>query len=320
MATVSRTLNGSSLVRPATAARVRKVVEELGYVPNSSARSLSSGKSKLFGVIISDITNPFFPEIVSHFETLALQQGYEVVFANTNYDPQRLDHALRRMVERRVEGVAILTSEVHDSAISMLRRQHIPVVTLQQQSSQTGSIIKVDHGAGIAQAIKHLKQLGHTDIAFIAGPSNLWSARRRRELFAAEMKKNKLALPAEWTSEIHLGPEGGFEAMKKLLALKNKPTAVLATNDLLALGALRAINEAGYDVPRDFSLVGIDDIDLVHYVHPPLTTIRISRVGIAELALKTLLENSRNADMKPMQTGLTTELIVRASTGKPRIR
>ncbi|MBS1815505.1 MAG: LacI family DNA-binding transcriptional regulator [Acidobacteria bacterium] len=318
MATVSRTLNGSSLVRPATAERVRKVVQELGYVPNSSARSLSSGKSNLFGVVISDITNPFFPELISNFESLALKNGYEVVFANTNYDPERLDHALRRMVERRVEGVAILTSEVHDSAITMLRRQNIPVVTLQQQTVQQGSIIKVDHSVGIAEAIAHLMELGHRDIAFIAGPSDLWSARKRRDIFAAEIKRNKLTLPAEWIAESDPRPEGGFDAMQALLKLKNRPTAIMATNDLIALGALRAINEAGLDVPRDFSIVGIDDIDLVHYVHPPLTTIRIPRPQIAECAFTTLLENSRNPEMKKIQSNLPTQLIVRASTAAPR--
>src|SRR6185312_78119 len=132
-ATVSRTLNNSPLVREKTATRIRKVIEELGYIPNGSARSLSSGRSQLLGVIISDITNPFFPDLISSFERLSADHSYEVIFANTNYDPARLEHALHRMMQRRVDGIALMTSEMHEPALAMLKKQKIPTVTLQHR-------------------------------------------------------------------------------------------------------------------------------------------------------------------------------------------
>lgn len=271
----------------------------------------------MLGVLISDIKNPFFPELISNFEALAIRNGYETVFANTNYDPDRMEHVLRRMLERRVEGVAILTSEVHESALDMLRAQNIPVVTLQQQAERHEGTITVDHSTGIAEAIAYLTGLGHRDIGFIAGPAHLWTAGYRRDLFTNEMKRRGLETRPEWIPSADPRPAGGMEAMRGILAQIERPTAIMASNDLLALGALRAINEAGYRVPADYSLIGIDDIDLVHYVHPPLTTIRVPRPDIAAEAFHTLVAGKDGGKRTPET--LRTRLVVRGSTAAPRV-
>jgi DNA-binding LacI/PurR family transcriptional regulator len=316
-ATVSRTMNGSPLVREKTAERVRKVIAKFGYIPNGGARSLSSGRSSLIGVIISDITNPFFPDLIRSIEQLAGDHSYDVIFANTNYDPVRLEHCIQRMMERRVDGIAILTSEMHDGAVELLKRQSVPVVTLQSYIQESSfRTIRVDHATGIREAVQHLIDLGHRDMAFIAGPHSLWSANRRRELFLAEFARNNLKIPAAWLLEGDHRVEGGFHAATKLLSLKRRPTAILCSNDLTALGALNAIHEAGLQVPRDFSLLGFDDIDLVKLVRPHLTTIRIPRSEIATQAFFSLIAAKRDGRTAPQIT-ISTKLIVRNSTAPP---
>jgi DNA-binding LacI/PurR family transcriptional regulator len=320
-ATVSRTLNNSPLVREKTAARVRKVIAELGYIPNGSARSLSSGRTNLLGVIISDITNPFFPELISSFERLSAEQSYEVIVANTNYDPVRLEHALHRMMQRRVDGIALMTSEMHEPALAMLKKQKIPTVTLQHRIEGSDfNTVRVDHRIGIRKAVQHLVELGHSEIAFISGPASLWSANKRRDLVLAELARNKLKLAPSCLLEGNHRVDGGMAAMKILLALNDRPTAIVCSNDLTALGVLKTIHEAGLEVPRDFSLVGFDDIEMVSLMHPALTTVRIPRAEIAAEALTMLLAAIAGSTLKPRETTVETKLIIRQSTAAPRLR
>jgi LacI family transcriptional regulator len=318
-ATVSRTLNNSPLVREATAARVREVIKELGYIPNGSARSLSSGRSNLLGMVISDITNPFFPDLISSFEQLSDKESYEVIIANTNYDPARLEHCLQRMMERRVDGIALMTSEMHTGALELLKRQSIPVVML-QNSLDVGSIdtVRVDYGVGIRAAVKHLVELGHKDIAFIAGPKTLWTANRRREFWLAEVRRNKLKLAPEYLIEGDHRVEGGAAAMRQLLKLTHRPTAILCSNDLTALGAQKAINEAGLTVPGDFSLIGYDDLEIVSLMHPALTTVCVPRAEIAKKALMLLMAGIRKEAPTPSDSAVQTYLTIRESTAPPR--
>ncbi|HUZ04090.1 MAG TPA: LacI family DNA-binding transcriptional regulator, partial [Acidobacteriaceae bacterium] len=175
-ATVSRVINNSAPVSEATAARVRQVIEELNFYPNTHARTLGSGRSRMYGLIISDITNPFFPELVKSFEDIAVEHGQEVIVANTDYQPKRMETCVRRMLERKVDGVAIMTSEMEAGMVEMLSRRGVPMVFL-----DTGVVglrcsnIEVDYGSGIDQAMDHLTALGHRRIAFITGPMELTS-------------------------------------------------------------------------------------------------------------------------------------------------
>src|SRR5271157_5196613 len=184
IATVSRTLHNSSRLRPETAARVRKAIEELGYRPNTNAQSLASGRSHMLGLVVSDITNPFFPELVKGFEEVALEHGYDVFVASTNYEPARTALCVRRMIERKVDGVAIMTSEIDPSLPDSLAKRKVPLVFLDVgQVAQGVSNVKVDYAHGIVQAVDHLRALGHSRIAFISGPLHLESVRERRDAF-----------------------------------------------------------------------------------------------------------------------------------------
>jgi len=315
-ATVSRVINSTAPVDVATERRVRKAIERTGYYPNRHARMLSSGKSNTYGLIISDIANPFFPELVKSFERLAIEHDHEVLIANTDYHPERMEHCVRRMLEHNVAGVAIMTSEMDPTLIQILSRRGIPIVFL-----DTGNIgrlisnISINYGHGIGMAIDHLITLKHHRIAFIQGPIELKSAAIRREAYIASLKRNGIEVSSNFVKTGNHGIDGGQRAMEELLALKPRPTAVMCSNDLTAIGALNAAQVAGLLVPHDFSVVGFDDIDLSSLTYPPLTTIRVSRVDIATRAFTSLYGAAHGGIERGINHTIDTELIIRKSTG-----
>jgi LacI family transcriptional regulator len=304
-------------VRPETAERVWKVIRTLGYHPNSNARSLVSGRSNLLGLIISDITNPFFPELVKCFEEIALQHGLEVIVGNTSYDPGRMTHCVRRMLERKVDGVAIFTSEMEKGLIAQLEERRIPIVFL-----DTGSVreqisnIRVNYESGIHEAIDHLFHLGHKRIGFISGPMELRSARIRRTAFLKWLGHYGLLVDDRLNETGNHKIDGGESAMQRILGLGKLPTAILASNDLTAIGALRAIYNAGLHVPEDLSVIGYDDIDFSQYTQPALTTVRLSRAELAQKAMDALVSGLGAKSKMGREFIVETHLIVRASTAR----
>lgn len=314
-ATVSRVVNGTARVNPSTEKDVRAAIETAGYYPNSHARTLGTGKSNMFGLIISDIENPFFPELVKHFERAAVEHGQEILIANTDYRPDRMQTSVRRMLERKVDGVAIMTSEMSPELVQTIHRRGIPIVFL-----DTGTIgpmisnISIDYRGGIDVAIDHLTSLGHRRIAFVGGPASLASARMRRDAFLASLRKKKLKAPAEFMRTGNHRIDGGHDAMVKMLKLRTRPTAVLASNDLTAIGVIGAIHNDGLRVPEDISVVGFDDIEISSYIQPPLTTVRVSRAEIATRAFASLFAASHRGNIKGVAFMVSTELVVRQST------
>ena len=321
-ATVSRTINGSSKVNPATAARVQEAIAALHFVPNHNARALGSGRSNLLGLIISDITNPFFPELVKAFEDIALQWGKDVLITNTDYDPERTRQCVSRMLQRKVDGVAIMTSEMSDQLTELFRRSGIPMVFLDLGAASPGiSCVQIDYRAGVEMAMSHLVGLGHTRIAFISGPLQLASARTRHRAFTESSARDHLQAAPGLIQEGNHRTDGGYAAMQRLLALPERPTAVLCSNDLTAIGALGAIAEAGLKVPEDLSLIGFDDIKLSAYTAPALTTVRLPYARIARASVQALLRGSGGleemADESAMQV-IEPLFVERRSTGPLR--
>lgn len=318
-ATVSRTINGSANVSPVTAERVRRAIDSLGFYPNTNARALGSGRSSLYGLIISDITNPFFPELVRAFEDVAVEHGQEVLIANTNYDPARMETCVRRMLQRKVDGVAIMTSEMDDRLIEVFSRRHIPLVFLDTGAPGPGvSSVRIDYPTGVTYAIDHLTGLGHRNIAFISGPLSLNSARTRLVAFNAMLAQHNLIPDQRMIQEGNHRVDGGHHAMERILGSGQKPTAVLCSNDLTAIGAMGAVYERGLRVPEDISIVGYDGIQLSAYTHPSLTTLSVPRVELANTAFRSIFNNR---DPQGGAPGLGEEhiihpiLVVRESTG-----
>jgi DNA-binding LacI/PurR family transcriptional regulator len=312
-ATVSRTINGSDKVTPETKQRVQRAIEELKFYPNTWARALGSGRSSLYGLIISDITNPFFPELVKSFEDIAVQNGQEVLVANTNYDPVRMELCVARMLQRKVDGVAIMTSEMDERLITEFHDREMPLVFL-----DTGTVhgltsnIALDYVAGVDAAVEHIVSLGHRDIAFITGPMMLRSARVRKEAFTGCLERR--GIDAGLMEEGNHQVGGGHEAMARLLSWKRRPTAVLTSNDMTAIGALGAIHESGLRVPQDISIVGFDDIQISAFTQPALTTVRLSRDEIARVAFRALY-SIRQDGGKGAEYAVKPTLVVRSSTG-----
>jgi len=320
IATVSRTLHNSARLRPETAAKVRQAIEELGYRPNTYAQSLASGRSHMLGLVVSDISNPFFPALVKSFEEAALAAGYDVFVASTNYDPARTALCVERMIERKLDGVAIMTSEIDRSLTDSFARRKVPLVFLDVGKPGRGvSNVKIDYAQGIAEAVRHVRELGHRRIAFISGPVNLRSAWERREAFLERLNEPSDGPPDElMIEEGNHKVDGGLQAMLRLLARHPHPTAVLASNDLTAIGALRGIRQAGLRVPEDISVVGFDDIQMAEFTEPPLTTVRLQQSEVASLACSALLQSIRTPGMGA-ELAVATSLVIRSSTAQARL-
>lgn len=318
-ATVSRTLNQSGPVKAATARKVWRAVTELNYVPNSHARALVSGRSRMLGVIVSDISNPFFPELLKSFELAASGKLYDLIVTSTDYETTRMSACLRRMLERKVDGVAMMTSEMDLGLIKELSSRGVPMVFMDVgQVGPKMSHVAIDYANGVRQAVDHLVELGHRHIAFISGPLDLHSARTRRQAFLDAMRANGLAADKKLIREGMHTAEGGREAMAALLRLAKKPTAVLCSNDWTAIGALNAVASAGLRVPHDISVAGFDDIPLATYATPPLTTVAMSAADIGTIAFQALFGLIAGERIEGDVYQIPTRLVVRASTAKPR--
>ena len=314
-ATVSRTLNQSGPVKPATARKVWRAVSALNYHPNSHARALVSGRSRLIGLIVSDISNPFFPELIRSFEGMAAEQHYDLLVTSTDYQTARMTTCLRRMLERKVDGIAMMTSEMDVGLLKELSRRGVPMVFMDVgQVGPKMSHVSMAYGSGIQQAVDHLVELGHKRIAFISGPLDLHSARTRRPAFLEGMRKHGLKPEPALVREGTHTAEGGQKVMTTLLRSKKPPTAIVASNDWTAIGALHAIGAAGLRVPQDISIVGFDDIPLVSYTNPALTTVRMSAAEVGATAFQALFSLIGGDRLEGDTYQVPTKLIVRDST------
>jgi DNA-binding LacI/PurR family transcriptional regulator len=321
IATVSRAVNGISTVAPELAERVWSAIREVGYVPNTQARALVSGRSRLLGLIVSEITNPFFPELVQEFENLAVEQGYEVFIGSTNYDPVRTESLVRRMLQRSVDGVAIMTFGIEQELIQKLVDRAFPMVFVDSGPDLPNiRVLKVDYGEGIREAVQHLAALGHRDIAFISGPLHMRSAVARRDAFLKSMSELGLTVPREHIIEGTHTMEGGIKATEHLLLSGEMPTAIVCSNDMTAIGVLHGLHRTTHKVPDDISVIGFDDIHLAQFVLPPLTTVQMSCKRIAAAAIQALRFGIEPGLPQAQQTEwpIPTHLVVRQSTSFPR--
>lgn len=317
IATVSRTVNGVATVDKELARRVWKAIRELDYVPNPHARALISGHSRLLAVLVPEITNPFFPELIQGFEEIATASGYEVLIVSTSGDAARMKECIRRILERNVEGAAVMTFGTEGALLDELGKRAIPMVFVDSApQGQHLDAIQVDYQRGIREGVQHLAILGHRKIGFISGPAGQLSAQLRKEAFLRAVREVACMPPAEWVLQGNHTLEGGMEAMRAVLLQANRPTAVMCSNDMTAIGALRILTRNGIAVPAEMSIIGFDDIHLAEFVHPPLTTVRMSRLDLARAAVHALREHIEKQEGKPTRAPqpVATTLTVREST------
>jgi DNA-binding LacI/PurR family transcriptional regulator len=320
IATVSRTINGSPVVSERLSKRVWQAIEHLNYFPNTHARTLVSGRSRLLGIIVENITNPFFPELIQSFEEIAVAHGYEILVSSSNSDPAILTTCVRRMLERKVEGVAVLTFGEEEPVLDQLAFHDVPIVLAEfKLSDPKASTILLDYSTGIRAAVDHLAQLGHRKIAFLAGPRKLHSAMTRENDFHTAMGEAGLTIQKKWIIVCDHTLKGGVAGFEKLQALSARPTAVMCSNDMTAIGVLRAAYMKGLRVPQDLSVIGLDDIDFAEFTLPPLTTIRLSRSELAHAAFEALRQQVEDP-VKPESKReflVSTSLVVRGSAATP---
>ncbi|MFN2516438.1 MAG: LacI family DNA-binding transcriptional regulator [Pyrinomonadaceae bacterium] len=316
-ATVSHVINNSRFVSEETRAKVLRAIERCNYYANAHARSLASGRSHILGLLISDIINPFFPELVKSIEAAAFERGFELMLSNSNYDPQRTSHYVKRFIERDVAGVALMTSEFDMDLVDRLARRHVPVVFLDLDAPGVNrSNLCVDYSEGIQEALRYLISLGHRDIAFVGGPEHLRSAIKRRNAFCDGLMKY---LPHPVAPKIYEGNfklEGGKGAANQILSAEKLPTAVMFANDLMALGAMQEFREAGLEIPRDISVVGFDDIAFASLAN--LTTVCLPRSVLGSSAVEALMLTVEHPDQEGMELHVPTYLIMRGSTAAVR--
>ncbi len=311
--TVSRVINGNPNISEKTAKKVFSTIEDLNYTPNALARSLKTKKIETLGMLIPDIANPFFAGLARGVEDTANQYGYNVILCNTDDQFEKEKTYLRLLEERRVDGLILATAKIRDKSIIELEKSRFPYILLSRniRDLQENSI-SIDDIAGGYLATKYLIGLGHRNIGHIGGPYNTMAALDRIKGYKKALLQYGIPFNRCYIGEGDFKIKGGYQVMNQFLKLQNPPTAVFTANDLLAVGAIEAIREHGYNVPDDISIIGFDDIRLASFLSPPLTTIRQPMLEMGSLAIIKLMERiehqrvHQNILIKP-------ELIVRKS-------
>ncbi|MGI5461189.1 LacI family DNA-binding transcriptional regulator [Streptomyces sp. CA-249302] len=321
-ATASRALNPAtrSLVNAATARRVIKAAEQLGYRPNPIARGLKTAKSGTVGLVIPDLTNPLFPPIVRGIEDVLEPAGYSGLIVNTDNDPGRERAQIDSLRSRQVEGFIIATALVHHPLLEQMRREDVLMVMVNRRPDGIDvPSITPDDAAGIELAVRHLADLGHRRIAHLAGPANTSTGVVRARSFRSVVRDLGLDDdPALVTTCRYWSEESGAEAMRSMLAAGADFTAVVAGNDLIALGCYDVFAERGIDCPRDISVVGFNDMPFLDKLRPPLSTVAIRHQQIGTEAARLLLDGIAEPNRPTRSVLLPVSLVVRGSTAPPR--
>ena len=322
-ATVSRALHGSPLISAETGARIRQIAAEVGYLPSAAARSLKTNRSQVLGVIVSHIADPFFSEILQGIDEIAQQGGYSLFIAAAQHSLAREQAIVKTMRAHRVDGVIICSTPFSAEQSQLLLSYNTPSVVINNQSAEDYRYsIYHDDLYGSQQVTQHLLDLGHRRIAYLGSALSARANFQRLMGFKERMQAAGIPVPEHFIREVEANdPEAASQAIEHFLALAKPPTAIFCFNDMLAMGALKGLQQAGLSVPQDCSVAGFDNITFSAYTNPPLTTFDQPKreIGIQAARLLLGLLDHTEADSPPptIQT-LRGTLLVRASTAPPR--
>jgi LacI family transcriptional regulator len=320
VSTASRALNDRTapLVQLETLERVRQVANQLGYRVNGMARALKTRKSLTIGMVVPDITNPFFPPAVRGAEDVLARVGFSLLLSNTDNDEAKARRQVAAMLEGQVDGLLLAMVRRQDSLVDELRAAGTPLVMVNRTVDRGGvSAVVPDDYHGELQAVEHLYALGHRRIGFIGGP--LYTSNGARRLASFEQAMAHLGLSDGGSVEtVAFNVSAGYQAGALLLAEHPDTTAVIAGNDMLALGVIDAAAEKGLNCPGDLSVVGFNDMPLAERLRPPLTTIRVPEYDVGRRSAELLLEIIADPARPPETVLISGELIVRESTAPPR--
>lgn len=314
--TVSRVLNGGAGVKAETRRKVERVIQRLGYRPNSVARSLVTRKSRTIGLLVRDITNPFYPEIARAIEDAVGRLGYNLILCNTDASAKKEKAYLDLLRAQRVAGIIFTAPRMADRTVLALQEAgDIPfVLAVRRVSGVRSDTVTFADADGARQAVEHLASLGHRRIGHIAGPRDSWTAAARLEGYRTTMARLGFPVREAWIVRGDLTRASGFRAMQRLLAQADRPTAVFCANDLMALGAWEAVLAAGLQVPDDMALVGFDGVDWGGFSLVGLTTVAVPKYELGDTAARLLIRRIEGDTEPPQDVVLPVSLVVRRSS------
>jgi LacI family transcriptional regulator len=317
--TVSRALNEKTRgqVKPETVQRIQRVAKQVGYVPNVMARGLRTNSTMTVGVVIPDLTNPFFPPIVRGIEDYLTPRGYTALLANTDGRVDVERSAVASLLDRRVDGLIIGTGLVNSRPLAEITERPVTAVLVNRGAPDVPyPLVAGDDVAGVTAAVRHLAELGHRELLHIAGPPNLSTSRLRSDAFTWACGADPaLSATIVQTDDPRMTVEAGRRAMDQVLESALPVTAVFAANDQLAVGVLRSLRSHGLECPRDVSVIGFNDMPYAEDFNPALTTVRVPVHEFGVEAARLLLQNLEQGTQSPVTVMLPVSLVVRNSTG-----
>lgn len=316
--TVSRAINDKGEISPQTQERILRIADRLGYRPNSVARSLATRRTQNIGLVVPDVANPFFAGIARGIEDAAHQSDYNVFLCNTDENVDRETSAIHSLEAQRVDGIILCSSRLSGAQLQTLATRYQPLVLVNRRidHAQTGTVL-VDDAKGATDAVRYLLQLGHRHIGLLAGPPTSHSGKERVRGYLEAMRAAVDDVPGYWREHCAPQVEGGRTAALALIRRAPELTALLAYNDLVAVGVMRACIEIGRRVPQDCAIVGCDDVPLAALVSPALTTIHIPTYNLGQRSSGLLLDMMSNETNQSEPIIISPHLVIRDSSGQP---
>lgn len=315
VATVSRVLNGQNTVSAKTRLKVEEAIKKLNYEPSLLGRNLRTSESRLLLILIPNISNPFYLEIIKGIEQVAISQNYNILLCETDSNPERENIYFDLVRKKMADGIISMDPAVNVETLKKLAEDYAIIQCSEYQECSGIPYVTIDNEEASYRAVKHLIQIGHKKIALMNSDEKYLFARQRKMGYKRALEENGITLQNEYIILTqHLGFENGQQAMKKILNLHDRPTAVFAVSDLLAIGALKEINASGLHVPNDIAVVGFDKIDFSNMTNPTLTTIAQPMHKMGTVAARMLIEKIKGEEVESII--LDHELVIRESTSR----
>ena len=320
VATVSRVINNQGGVRKPTEERIQNAIKELKYVRSAVARSMIRKETKTIGVIIPDICNPFFPEVIAGIERKAIDDGYFTTLSSSNGSIEVEKKIVKHFIERGVDGVIITTADESGEQIAPLLEAGIPVVAVDRaiKNFEVDTVL-IGNREGAYEAVQHLIQKGHEKIAIISGPHDTTPGGERYQGYRRAMEDARLPIDPNWIGYGDFMEQSGYNITKAFSKLEDRPTAIFSCNNLMTIGSMKALNDANWKLGKEVSFIGFDDVEIATFMNPQLTMVSRPMRSLGELSFELLLDrlNVKEASTVKRQYILTPKLMVRKSCEFP---
>ncbi|MFP7492319.1 LacI family DNA-binding transcriptional regulator [Terribacillus saccharophilus] len=321
ISTVSRALNNNADVSEKTRKRVLETAKEMRYQPNVNARSLITKKSNMIGLMLSDITDPFFSEVALGVENLLSKEGYQVIYGNTLLDAEKERRFFKSLLERNIDGIIMKPGKLDDDMLDMIECTDVPIVflrdVLEEEQHLQISSIDFDQTAAAGSAVQHLIDQGHRRIGYVGMSKQASESKARYRGYLESLHANDIAMNSQYVHRVGGSIVHGRIGAEKLMKQTKQPTAIFTENDLLAIGAIDWLRAHAYRVPEDISVMGFENLEISGLHQISLTTVHLPRKEIGYRAAKLLLNMIMAANAIPERVVVKTNLVIRSSTAKP---